>query len=83
MKGAFLLLGGIPSIGRTILIIMAVGLVLYIIWRYVETHLQKKKKKKKLYLYSLVECGKQSLVKEVMRRLAKRKTFFDIAFRHL
>lgn len=34
LKGAFLLLGGIPSIGRTILIIMAVGLVLYIIWRY-------------------------------------------------
>ncbi|KAI8366422.1 hypothetical protein EDC96DRAFT_544089 [Choanephora cucurbitarum] len=32
-QGAFLLLGGIPTIGRTILIIMAVGLVLYIIWR--------------------------------------------------
>ncbi|KAG2195641.1 hypothetical protein INT46_006311 [Mucor plumbeus] len=32
-QGAFLLLGGIPSIGRSILIVMAVGLVLYIIWR--------------------------------------------------
>ncbi|KAI8359818.1 hypothetical protein BD560DRAFT_437521 [Blakeslea trispora] len=32
-QGAFLLLGGIPTIGRTILIVMAVGLVLYIIWR--------------------------------------------------
>ncbi|CEP08097.1 hypothetical protein [Parasitella parasitica] len=32
-QGAFLLLGGIPSVGRSILIVMAVGLVLYIIWR--------------------------------------------------
>ncbi|KAL9543777.1 hypothetical protein MBANPS3_007950 [Mucor bainieri] len=32
-QGAFLLLGGIPSIGRSILIVMAVGLALYIIWR--------------------------------------------------
>ncbi|RCI05895.1 hypothetical protein CU098_013216 [Rhizopus stolonifer] len=32
-QGAFLLLGGIPTIGRSILIVMAVGLVLYIIWR--------------------------------------------------
>ena len=32
-QGAFLLLGGIPSIGRSILIVMAVGLCLYIIWR--------------------------------------------------
>ncbi|KAI9485447.1 MAG: hypothetical protein EXX96DRAFT_8882 [Benjaminiella poitrasii] len=35
-QGAFLLLGGIPSIGRSILIVMAVGLVLYIIWRFWE-----------------------------------------------
>ncbi|KAK4518531.1 uncharacterized protein ATC70_008749 [Mucor velutinosus] len=32
-QGAFLLLGGIPSVGRSILIVMAVGLVLYITWR--------------------------------------------------
>lgn len=36
-QGAFLLLGGIPSIGRSILIVMAVGLVLYIIWRMWES----------------------------------------------
>ncbi|KAI8879331.1 hypothetical protein K501DRAFT_336171 [Backusella circina FSU 941] len=35
-QGAFLLLGGIPRIGRTVLIVMAVGLVLYIIWRFWE-----------------------------------------------
>ncbi|KAI7902954.1 uncharacterized protein BX663DRAFT_568989 [Cokeromyces recurvatus] len=35
-QGAFLLLGGIPSIGRSILIVMAVGLILYIIWRFWE-----------------------------------------------
>lgn len=32
-QGAFLLLGGIPSVGKPILVIMAVGLCLYIIWR--------------------------------------------------
>ncbi|CEJ03820.1 hypothetical protein RMCBS344292_17795 [Rhizopus microsporus] len=35
-QGAFLLLGGIPAVGRTILIVMAVGLCLYIIWRFWE-----------------------------------------------
>ncbi|KAG0953189.1 hypothetical protein G6F57_001617 [Rhizopus arrhizus] len=35
-QGAFLLLGGIPSVGRPILIVMAVGLCLYIIWRFWE-----------------------------------------------
>ncbi|KAI9269947.1 hypothetical protein BY458DRAFT_475138 [Sporodiniella umbellata] len=35
-QGAFLLLGGIPAIGRSILIVMAVGLCLYIIWRFWE-----------------------------------------------
>ncbi|KAI8977535.1 hypothetical protein BDF20DRAFT_875390 [Mycotypha africana] len=32
-QGAFLLLGGIPSVGRSMLIVIAVGLLLYIIWR--------------------------------------------------
>ncbi|KAG2198446.1 hypothetical protein INT47_004433 [Mucor saturninus] len=32
-QGAFLLLGGIPSVGKPILVIMAIGLCLYIIWR--------------------------------------------------
>ncbi|KAG1456683.1 hypothetical protein G6F56_006776 [Rhizopus delemar] len=35
-QGAFLLLGGIPSIGRSVLIVMAIGLCLYIIWRFWE-----------------------------------------------
>ncbi|KAG0766533.1 hypothetical protein G6F62_008307 [Rhizopus arrhizus] len=35
-QGAFLLLGGIPAVGRSILIVMAVGLCLYIIWRFWE-----------------------------------------------
>ncbi|KAI9255289.1 hypothetical protein BY458DRAFT_520349 [Sporodiniella umbellata] len=35
-QGAFLLLGGIPSVGRSILIVMAIGLVLYIVWRFWE-----------------------------------------------
>ncbi|GAA5803475.1 hypothetical protein HPULCUR_008957 [Helicostylum pulchrum] len=32
-QGAFLLLGGIPDVGRSILIVMAVGLCMYIVWR--------------------------------------------------
>ncbi|CAO3684005.1 unnamed protein product [Umbelopsis ramanniana] len=32
-QGAFLLLGGIPGIGRPVLIVMAIGLLTYIIWR--------------------------------------------------
>lgn len=32
-QGAFLLLGGIPEVGRSILIVMAVGLAMYIVWR--------------------------------------------------
>lgn len=32
-QGAFLLLGGIPSVGKPILVVMAIGLCLYIIWR--------------------------------------------------
>ncbi|CAO3680409.1 unnamed protein product [Rhizopus stolonifer] len=35
-QGAFLLLGGIPTIGKSILIVMAVGLCLYIVWRFWE-----------------------------------------------
>lgn len=32
-QGAFLLLGGIPGLGKPILVVMAIGLLLYIIWR--------------------------------------------------
>ncbi|KAL0077177.1 hypothetical protein F4703DRAFT_1882524 [Phycomyces blakesleeanus] len=35
-QGAFLLLGGIPYIGRPILVILAIGLITYIIWRFWE-----------------------------------------------
>ncbi|ORY91070.1 hypothetical protein BCR43DRAFT_498457 [Syncephalastrum racemosum] len=35
-QGAFLLLGGIPAVGRPILVIMAVGLVTYLVWRFWE-----------------------------------------------
>ncbi|KAI7864036.1 hypothetical protein BDF14DRAFT_1838198 [Spinellus fusiger] len=35
-QGAFLLLGGIPAIGRPILVIMAIGLITYIVWRFWE-----------------------------------------------
>ncbi|OAD77665.1 hypothetical protein PHYBLDRAFT_141535 [Phycomyces blakesleeanus NRRL 1555(-)] len=35
-QGAFLLLGGIPAVGRPILVIMAIGLITYIIWRFWE-----------------------------------------------
>ncbi|KAJ2959311.1 hypothetical protein NQZ79_g5216 [Umbelopsis isabellina] len=36
-QGAFLLLGGIPGIGRPLLIVMAIGLLTYIIWRLWES----------------------------------------------
>ncbi|KAI9011849.1 hypothetical protein CLU79DRAFT_771599 [Phycomyces nitens] len=35
-QGAFLLLGGIPYVGRPILVILAIGLLTYIIWRFWE-----------------------------------------------
>ncbi|KAI8387963.1 uncharacterized protein BYT42DRAFT_558423 [Radiomyces spectabilis] len=35
-QGAFLLLGGIPTIGRSVLVVMAIGLITYIIWRFWE-----------------------------------------------
>ncbi|KAI9030694.1 hypothetical protein CLU79DRAFT_802342 [Phycomyces nitens] len=35
-QGAFLLLGGIPAVGRPILVIMAIGLITYIVWRFWE-----------------------------------------------
>ncbi|KAI8148419.1 hypothetical protein BJV82DRAFT_592085 [Fennellomyces sp. T-0311] len=35
-QGAFLLLGGIPAIGRPILVVMAVGLGTYLCWRFWE-----------------------------------------------
>ncbi|KAI9323350.1 hypothetical protein BX666DRAFT_1873402 [Dichotomocladium elegans] len=35
-QGAFLLLGGIPAIGRPILVVMAIGLITYLVWRFWE-----------------------------------------------
>ncbi|KAI9488068.1 hypothetical protein BDB00DRAFT_942536 [Zychaea mexicana] len=35
-QGAFLLLGGIPAIGRPILVVMAIGLITYLCWRFWE-----------------------------------------------